>query len=171
MGLNHQIQRPFGSSDRRAGDFVLEQKHRFAEAIREAIRSNGVEFVGEEANHNHTEPSIVESVCNEEGCRYANIEMPPEERTRRRIPPGYNENDEIAADEKAGWNREREDYIVKRVLSQAGHSASALIICGSQHSEPLAQQLRSNGYTVELDDLQKRSWYIEDWQHHIMHNL
>jgi hypothetical protein len=103
VGLNHQIQRPFGSSDRRAVDFVLEQKHRFADAIREAIRSHGVEFVGEEANHR--EPSIAESVCNEEECRYANIEMPPEERTRRRIPPGYNERNEIAADEKTGWNR------------------------------------------------------------------
>jgi hypothetical protein len=169
MGLNHQIQRPFGSNDRRAVDFVLDQKHRFAEVIREAIRSHGVEFVGEEANHK--EPSIAESVCNEEGCRYANMEMPPEERTRRGIPPGYNENDKIAADEKASWNREREDYMVKRVLSEAGHSESALIICGSQHSEPLAQQLRAKAHAVELDDLQKQSWYVEDWWHHIMHNL
>lgn len=169
MGLNHQIQRPFASNDQRALDFVLDQKDRFAGVIREAVRSRGVGFVGEEANHR--EPSIAESVCNEEGCRYANVEMPPEERTRRGIPPGYNENDEIAADEKARWNREREDYMVESVLSESGKSESALIICGSQHSESLAKQLRAKGHAVELDDLQKQSWYVEDWWHHIMYDL
>ncbi len=79
MGLDHIIQRPFWSSDRQARQFADDQKSRFAEEIRDAIGSRGVEIAGEEANH--AEESIAERVCEEEGCRYENIEMPPEERT------------------------------------------------------------------------------------------
>src|SRR5271155_97480 len=135
MGLDHIIQRPFWSSDNQARQFADDQKSRLAEEIRDAITSRGVEIVGEEANH--AEESIAERVCKAEGCRYENIEMPPEERTLRGIPAGYNERPDLAPDEKDRGNQEREEYMVNRVLNGAAHCESSLVICGSQHSEPL----------------------------------
>ena len=46
---------------------------------------------------------------------------------------------------RKGWlESDREDYMVKQVLSQAGHSASALIICGSQHSGAIGKAIASS---------------------------
>lgn len=169
MGVDHIIQRPFWSSDSRAQQFADQQKGRFAEEVREAIRGRCIEFVGEEANH--AEESIAEQVCQREGCRYANIEMPPTERMLRGIPAGYNENPNVAPGEKDRGNREREEYMTNRVLDEAAHCESLLIICGSRHSEHLAGRLRALGHTAEVDDLQKRSWWVADWMSHILENL
>jgi hypothetical protein len=169
LGLNHQIQRPFWSSDRRALAFAQDQKERFAQLIREQIRTRNVRLVGEEANP--AEESIAESICTEERCRYTNIDMPSDKRAERQIPPGYNENDTVPEAEKTRGNREREDYMVAKVLATGGECDSVLIICGRDHSEPLADFFLAGGHTVETEDLRNSSWYVEDWKHHIMHNL
>jgi hypothetical protein len=67
------------SSDKRALDFARDQKTRFAQPLRGRIETLHIEFVGEEANHK--EASMAETVCKEEGCRYGNIEMTPDENT------------------------------------------------------------------------------------------
>jgi hypothetical protein len=125
--------------------------------------------VGEEANRQ--EDSIAEGVRNEEKCRYANIEMTSEERALRKIPSSYNENPDVSADEKARGNREREDHMAIRTLTEAEGCDSVLLICGSMHSDALAKSFRTRGHSVEIDDLQRQDWYVEDWMNHVMHNL
>jgi hypothetical protein len=138
LGIDHQIQRPFYSTDTDARDFARQQKARFADLIRIEIRQNRIRFVGEEANR--TEDSIVEAVCLEENCRYLNIEMSVEKREQRRIPMQYNESKEISDAEKARGNREREAHMVEEVLINAPDPSNVLVVCGSKHSNALADR-------------------------------
>ena len=73
--------------------------------LREQIRRRHIQFIGEEANHE--EESIARNLCHEEGCSYGNIEMTPEERALRQIPPGHADDPSVPDDEKARGNRER----------------------------------------------------------------
>ena len=169
IGLSHQIQRPFWSSDKRACEFAQYQKARFAQLVRETIQTCVIEFVGEEANHQ--EESIAEMVCKEEACRYSNIEMTPDERMLRKIPAGYNEDTALSEIEKTKGNRQREEYMANRVIAEARDSGHILVICGRMHSDSLAAIFRAGGHSVQIDDLLNQDWYIENWQNHIMHNL
>jgi hypothetical protein len=93
VGVNHQIQPArimSMSTDGSLEAFARDQKEGFGQLLREDIRSRGVQFVGEEARYG--EESIAQRVCQQEKCGYANVDMTPEERERRNIPPGYYEN-------------------------------------------------------------------------------
>ena len=168
LGVNHQIQRPFGSSRRADREFVQDQKNNFAQLLREVIRK-GIDFVGEEANR--TEDSIAQQICKEENCCYLNIEMTAEERTLRKIPNQYNEGDAFSKAEKAKGNLEREEHMVKEILANAQDSANILVICGDRHSSALAQHFRALGSPVEIDDLRNKDWYVENWFDHMMYNF
>jgi hypothetical protein len=169
LGINHQIQRPFGSSSKTCVAFVQGQKDHFVDLLHEQIQKYQIRFVGEEANR--AEESVVKNVCKEENCCYVNIEMTAEERALRKIPTRYNEDDALSETEKAKGNREREQCMVEQVLTNAQDSDNILVICGSMHSDALADRFRTVGHSVEVDDLRKKSWYVEDWQDHMMHNL
>jgi hypothetical protein len=169
LGVNHQIQRPFGSSDPKAVAFVRQQKEQFVQLLRDEIRQRRIQFVGEEANH--LEESIAKAVCAEEGCVYANIEMEPDERKSRGIPRDYNESKTLPQAEKDRLNREREDFMRDSVHYGASGASTVLVICGHNHSESLANDFRSQGHAVEIDDLRNRNWYIEDWRTHMFDNL
>lgn len=169
LGVNHQIQRPFGSSRKKDREFVQNQKEHFAQLLREHIQKNEITFVGEEANH--AEESIAKWVCDEESCIYANIEMTAEERARHNIPTQYNESDTLSDAEKARGNRERESHMVSQILINAGDSRNILVICGDKHSDALADQFRGAGHSVEIDDLRNHSWYVEDWMEHMLYDF
>jgi hypothetical protein len=169
LGINHQIQRPFGSNSKACREFVQEQKSRYVELLHELIQKHEINFVGEEANR--TEESIAKDVCKEEGCCYVNIEMTAEERTLRKIPNQYNEDDALSDAEKARGNRERERYMVEEVLTNAQNSDNILVICGNKHSAALAEGFRAVGHSVEIDDPGHKGWYVDDWFDHMMHNL
>ncbi len=149
--------------------FERDQKERFGQLLREHVRERGVQFVGEETRYG--EISIAQTVCGQEGCRHANIDMTSEERRRRNIPPGYYEDADLPEAEKTSCNQEREEYMSNRVLAEAGEAESVLVICGRLHTEAVAAHLRKLGQAAEITDLRAQSWYVEDWFGHTMRNL
>jgi hypothetical protein len=169
LGINHQIQRPFGSSRKADREFVQDQKQHFVQLLHELIQKHEIDFVGEEANR--TEESIAREVCKEESCRYVNVEMTAEERTLRKIPNQYNEDHALSDAEKVRGNREREQRMVQEFLRNAQDSDNILVICGDKHSDALAEGFRAAGHSAEIDDLRNKSWYVEDWFDHMMHNF
>lgn len=173
VGVNHQIQSATihsFSSDGTAQKFEQEQKELFAELTRSKIREITATFVAEEARHG--EETVTQRVCMQEGCRYANVEMTPEERAARNIPAGYNEDfPDMSADEKTRFNSEREEYLAAKAMAEARGAGNILMVCGSSHSKPLAELFRQSGYSVVITSIQQENWYVEDWQHHMMHNL
>jgi len=168
LGINHQIQRPFWSSRPKDMEFVRQQKTQYAQLLAELIREHLIQFVGEEANRN--EASIAKGVCEEENCCYLNIEMTAEQRIQQSIPNQYNESKTISNDEKARGNREREEHMVNEVLVNAQPTANVLVICGHMHSDALAERFRADGYSVQIDDLERRTWYVEDWWDHFQND-
>ncbi len=146
--------------------FERSQKEKFGKLLREHIRKRGVQFVGEEARYG--EETVAHRICQEEGCRDANIDMTPDERKTRNIPPGYYENSEFSATEKDRCNREREAHMANRVHAEDGKADSVVVICGRVHADAIAEQLSRSGHSVEKLDLQDQGWYIEDWQAHML---
>jgi hypothetical protein len=94
VGINHQIQPTNNYSYSTSGAlerFEQQQKDHFRELLSTKIAERTVELVGEEAKHGNE--SIATQVCEGLAIRYINIEMTPEERSRLRIPAGYDEED------------------------------------------------------------------------------
>src|SRR5713101_3247577 len=99
------------------------------------------------------------------------IEMTPQERERRGIPPAYDEDKNLSDTEKARCHQEREEHMLSTAWAQVGEAASILIICGRHHAQTLISAFRERSHDVESVDLLDQSWYVEDWQDHILHNL
>jgi hypothetical protein len=173
IGINHQIQPvqiKSASSDGKAEEFERDQKERFGALLRTEIQKRGVQLVAEEALHG--EETVTGRVCQIEKCKYANVEMTPEERASRNIPAGYNEDiPNLSEDEKERCNREREEHVVTKTLAAAGDANSVIMVCGRFHTNRLATLFHDRGHTVQTTDLQNQPWYIEDWTMHIMLNL
>lgn len=170
VGVNHQIQPAQIMSMSTNGSleaFEQDQKERFGQLLRDYIRDRGVQFVGEEARYG--QETIAQRVCQQERCRYANIDMTPQERESHNCPPGYNEDPGVPQAEKTRCNQEREEHMSGRVLAESGSAASVLVICGRLHAEAIAARLIQPGHSVEIVDLQNQNWYIEDWLDHMLH--
>lgn len=173
VSVNHQIQpaQVTGmSTDGSVEAFERNQKECFIEMLRTEIRERGIRFIGEETRHG--EATIAQRICGVENCHYANIEMTPQERESRNIPPNYTDTRSNQSEaEKTRCNREREEYMCTKALAEAGGEDSILIICGSAHAEAIAAKLRQLDHIVETVDLRDQTWYIEDWAEHCMRNL
>jgi hypothetical protein len=169
LGINHQVQpedtRSWGSNGL-PQKFEQGQKERYAALVENLIANTGAQIVAEEAQHGLD--TVTKRVCDRVKCRPANIEMPPDERTARGIPPAYNENPQTAPRDRERWNREREEYMAAKAIKEAGEAESLLVICGRMHVQPLAERFSKDGHTVDTSDLQDHSWYVEDWMEHIM---
>jgi hypothetical protein len=169
LGINHQVQpadiRSWGSNGE-PQRFEQDQKERYAALVEQVVRENNVEIVAEETQHGLD--TVTRRACERANCRCANIEMPPDVRTARGIPPGYNENENTAPADCVRWNRDREDYMATQAITEAGDAQSAMVICGRMHVRPLAERFSEAGHTVETSDLQDHSWYVEDWMTHMM---
>lgn len=169
ISANHQIQPAqilSMSTNGKLEAFEREQKETFGSFVKSKILERGVQFIGEEARHG--QETVIQRLCGLNNWVYANIEMTPEERTARNIPPGYNEDQSLPRTEKARCHREREEYMLERILGKVGDAESILIICGSKHTGSLAERFRELGHSVETTDLQDENWYIEDWDQHMI---
>lgn len=169
IGVNHQIQPAeilCASANGTLEAFEREQKEAFGLFVRTKAQERGVQFIGEEALHG--QEMVIQRLCVRDKWGYANIEMTPEERAARNIPPGYDEDQSLPEAERGRCNHEREAYMVERVLEQATGVESTLVICGRNHVVSLAERFRVLGHSVDTVDLRDESWYIEDWQQHMM---
>lgn len=113
ISVNHQIQPAqilSMSTNGKLEAFEREQKETFGSFVQLKIPDRGVQFIAEEAHHG--QETVIQRLCALNNWRYANIEMTPEERTARNIPPGYHEDQSLPETEKArcqrepGWSRE-----------------------------------------------------------------
>lgn len=170
IGINHQVQSSkicSSSTNGKLERFEREQKDNFRELLLQKIAERGIQLVSEEAKHGIE--SIAETLCRAKTIRYVNIEMKPEERDRRRIPPGYqDEGSTVSEEEKRRGNVEREEYMVQMLLTEVGDAHSVLVICGRFHTAGIVSRLEPLGHTVEVADILDQSWYVEDWMTHMM---
>jgi hypothetical protein len=169
LGIRHQIQPAEIGSWSTGGKleaFERGQKETFASLLQRSIAERGVKLTAEETIHG--KDTVTKRVCASVKCLYANIEMPPEERSARGIPVGYNENPVTPQTDSEQWNREREDYMATQTIVQAGEADSVMVVCGWSHTQPLAERFQNAGHTVETADLRSQPWYIDDWQTHMM---
>lgn len=167
IGVRHQIQpdeiRVWSSSGKLEA-FQRQQKENFASLLRASIAENCIQVVAEETVHG--EDTVTKRVC-DVNCRYVNIEMPPDLRTARGIPAGYNESPDIPSSARERWNREREEYMGEKTIAEAGEAESVMLVCGWGHMQAFADRFENVGHTVEMTDLRNQPWYIDDWTEHM----
>ena len=169
LGINHQIQwvRIFSSSTGGVLErFEESQKAQFRELLRRTIVDRKVQFIGEEAKHG--EPSIVQAVCDSNGCGYANIEMHPDERVARSIFANYDSDSTLLAEQKERFHQEREKYMFGRAVAESRGAENIMVICGRHHRSALAKEFREASHQVDEQDIQAEPWYVEDWMTHMM---
>ncbi len=170
LGINHQIQWVRIWSCSSGGElerFEQGQKDKFRELLRKRIAERAVQFIAEETKHG--EPSIAHELYASEGCRYANIEMHPDERAERKIPNNYEIDPNVPQEQKTQFHQQREEYMFEKAIAEAGDAESIIVICGRSHTPALASRFRDAGHRVEEADIQDEPWYIEDWMGHMMH--
>lgn len=169
LGINHQIQWVRIWSSSTSGElerFEQGQKDGFRKLLRKTIAEREVEFIGEETKHG--EPSIAHEVCTSEACRYANIEMHPDERAERMIPTNYEADPKVLQEQKTQFHQQREEYMFQKSIAEAGNAQSILVICGRNHTPVLARRFHEAGHQVDAADIQSESWYVEGWMEHMM---
>jgi hypothetical protein len=169
LGINHQIQWVQIWSYSSGGElerFEASQKDQFRELLRRRIAERRVQFIGEETKHG--EPSIAHEVCASAECRYANIEMHPDERALRKIPTNYESDPNVPPEQKASFHQQREEYMLEQAVTGAADAESIIVICGRYHTPGLASRLREAGHQVDEADIQGEPWYVEDWMEHMM---
>jgi hypothetical protein len=169
FGINHQIQwvRIWSySSSGVLERFERGQKDQFRELLRKKIVERGVQFIGEETKHG--ELSIAQEICTSGGCRYANIEMPLDERAERTIPTNYETDPNVPQEQKARFHQQREQYMFEKAVAEAGNAENMIVICGRYHTSALAYRFREAGHRVDETDIQSEPWYIEDWMEHMI---
>jgi len=116
------------------------------------IRQRGVDFVGEAAHYG--EETIAARLCGLEHILYANIDMTPQERESRKIPPGQDDDPNLSEEDRNRCHHQREEQMCKRALSHAGEKHSAVLICGRLHITAISSRLMQLSHSVETADLQ-----------------
>jgi hypothetical protein len=140
-----------------------DQKERYIKLLNDHVCRPGSWFIGEEIEHGAL------TFARDFACppnTYWNIDMPREQRLELRIPLDYaNEggNPRYTAEQIAGWNQQREGFMLEQIRLHRGNTDNMLIVCGAMHAEALAGLLRADNRPVDIHDVRKEEWYIEDW--------
>jgi hypothetical protein len=166
--VGHEVQRLVLDD----GDKLRAQKQDFGEMLRRRIEERGIQFIGEEASH-RWDTTTARTL----GVRWANIDMPMDERERRgiaeeqkkriRVPSYVGDQartvlleDGYQRDVGDGWvelevrlpsDVTREQFMFDSLQENIGNADSILVICGIIHSNQLAERLRQLGAKVELE--------------------
>jgi hypothetical protein len=135
-------------------EMAMEQKRKFNERLWELKEGYGVTFIGEEA-----EPNAI-TWASRLGVRWENIDMPPAERDARGIPRNYAGNPDYPACQRAGWDAQREEYMLDQIERLRGTAQSIMVVSGSEHLTPLEGLLSAAGYSVwPPEDVTKSKWF------------
>jgi hypothetical protein len=146
-----------------------EQKERHTEILKGYVSHGGSWFIGEEIEHGAL--TFAMDFAGPPNT-YWNIDMSREQRQELGIPLDYaNEagNARYSAEQVTRWNQQREAFMFEQIRLHRGNADHMLVVCGAMHAEPLAMLLRADG-DVEIRDIRKEKWYIEDWQQAYMNS-
>lgn len=156
VGCNHGIQ--VGDSGFAALDSAdqNEQRAHFRQMLEQIYLENGIQVLLEEDGA--PEMTSGEQLADRYGISWADINTSNEDKDRMSIPRDYMSG-KYTEEQRNGWNRQREDFMVGRIDQHRGDAERAMVICGFDHLKPLAQMLRANGFEVRTWDYRLLDWY------------
>jgi len=140
-----------------------DQKERYIKILQGYVSRPGIWFIGEEIEHGSLTFAMA---FGRPPNIYSNIDMPRKQRLELGIPLDYaNEggNPRYTAEQVARWNQQREGFMFEQIRLHRGNADHMLIVCGAMHAEPLATLLHASGDPVDIHDLRREEWFIEDW--------
>jgi hypothetical protein len=119
LGVTHELQyspKLTGLSDE-AAKAKLMIRLRYRDELKSLFGPYSIQILFEEAKHDGGE-TIAAQVCRTElnNCQYVNVDMPPDVRTQRGIPPLYSlkiPGQSHSDEEIRRWHAEREKYMLE----------------------------------------------------------
>ncbi|MDP8980050.1 MAG: hypothetical protein M3O35_05600 [Acidobacteriota bacterium] len=145
--------------DQHAQQEWLPQIEEYGKELKVLARTYRFDLYCEEIKHSAF--SFAEHLAIDRRKRYVNIDMPKEIRLRLGIPLDYaSPNVTTYTDQQIlAWHHIRENYMFERATDRMNPATAALVICGDEHLEPLAQRFRELGGRVQADSILQRPWY------------
>ncbi len=89
---------------------------------------------------------------------WENINTTNVDKDRMGIPRNYLHGP-FNQDQKREWDRQREEFMAGKIVAHRNTAQNALVICGFDHSEPLATLLGADGIFVRVFDYKNLDWY------------
>jgi len=155
VGCNHGIQYrqdPLCDTPQKT-----EQKAQFAAFIARTIKDNKIQFVGEEWGLPEVTNARAAAEANGQTL-WVNINTSFDELEGMGIPNNYADGD-YSAEQKARWNRQREQVMVRKLRENRGTTERLVVICGFDHMLPLTELLRQDCRCVLPMDYRTLRWY------------
>ena len=158
VGCDHGIQ--YGEDPLCDTPAKTQQKARFAGLVDGMIKDNEIEFVGEEWGLEERSAAHVIAESSSQ-VLWANINTSFAELAEMRIPNDYADG-HYTAEQKAEWNRQREQVMIRKLLEHRGTANRMVVVCGFDHMEALAESLRRICKCAKAVDYRRRDWYDEN---------
>jgi hypothetical protein len=156
MGCNHGIQQ----QPPRDVQEKTEQRSCFAQLIEETIREGEIRFIGEEWDHNGG-TTIAQDIASKHGVQHVNINTTRADLKQMEIPLHYTKLP-YHAERKEQWHRQREQFMLRKIIESRGGAENLLVVCGFDHMLPLSDLLREETPEVKTMDYRKCDWYRPD---------
>lgn len=156
VGCNHGIQVGTGGFAALDGVAASEQREHYRAMLESICARNRVDSIFEE--NGAPEETGAKQLAVRLGVLWSDINTSNEDKQNMGIPPDYLTGP-YTAEEKAQWNRRREEFMATRIKAQRRDAKSSLVICGFDHLEALADLLRQGGTIVRKLDYRSLSWY------------
>jgi hypothetical protein len=129
----------------------------FYKRLRKLLRDHAADTVFEEAT-GLPPKSCVESIADELGLAWLNVDLTKEERTRLPDLALVSQYDTL---QDLAMHKQRENVWVKRIGESGAHSG--LLVCGLRHVLSVGEKLSTQGFEVETHIYSPNNIYNWDW--------
>jgi hypothetical protein len=156
IGCNHGIQLGTGGFAVFDGAEANEQREHFRRLLSGICAENGIEILLEEDGT--IERTSAQEIATDRGIAWENINTTNQDKDQLGIPRDYLTGP-YSDEQKDQWTRQRELFMVARIVAHSESIKNAMVICGFEHLEPIFAQLEAQGITVRMLDYRASSWY------------
>ena len=129
------------------------QKEALRERLEELIATHCPQLVAEEARLDRD--CMGKQLSDSHGCKYCNLTMPWEDRSKAGVARDYDSRLEIRRKAYGIF----ETFMVEQVQKNRADGDTILVMCGSYHVAGLVELFRAAGDDMECEDTYDAEWY------------
>jgi hypothetical protein len=156
VGCNHGIQIGSGGFADLDGADANEQREHFR-ALIEGICGEGAIHIFLEEDGT-LEETAAQQIALERNVSWENINTTSEDKDQIGIPRDYLSG-AYSGDQKHEWNRQRDVFMVGKIVKHRSKVEHAIVICGFDHFEPIVALLEAQGIPVRRWDYRTSGWF------------
>jgi hypothetical protein len=136
---------------------VNRQREQFVQLVEWMLTDEKVELMAEEWGR--TSESVAQALAKKHMVRYVDINTSFQDLDTLQIPHDYRDLSKCTVDQWQACLRHREMFMLEKIRSPRGTANTVLVICGFDHLEPLAKQLRDDERVIQIE-YRNENWYL-----------